>query len=59
MRRAIADETETIQSFPAVGLRCCALWVMDEAAASKLGDKYIDYIDLKPVIIGLSSAEIP
>lgn len=42
MRRAIADETETIQSFPAVGLRCCALWVMDEAAASKLGDKYID-----------------
>lgn len=40
MKRAIADETETIQSFPAVGLRSCATWVVDEAAASKLGDSY-------------------
>jgi len=40
MKRAIADETETIQSFPAVGLRSCAIWVVDEAAASELGDSY-------------------
>lgn len=41
MRRAIADPTETIQSFPAVGLRSVATWIMDEPAASKLGDNYI------------------
>ena len=40
MKRAIADEKETIQTFPAVGLRNCATWVVDEAAASKLGDRY-------------------
>lgn len=40
MKRAIADETETVQSFPAVGLRSCATWVLDEAAASELGDSY-------------------
>ena len=40
MRRAIADPTETIQSFPAVGLRSTATWIVDEAAASKLGDAY-------------------
>jgi len=40
MKRAIADETETIQSFPAVGLRSCATWVVDEAAASDLGTSY-------------------
>lgn len=40
MRRAIADGTETLQSFPAVGLREAALWILDEPAASKLGDEY-------------------
>ena len=40
MRRAVADPTETIKSFPAVGLRCVATWMMDEAASSKLGDEY-------------------
>jgi len=40
MRRAIADETETLQSFPAVGLRECASWILDEAAASALGEEY-------------------
>eukprot|EP00978_Attheya_sp_CCMP212_P005684 scaffold12752_cov53-Attheya_sp.AAC.2 len=40
MRRAVVSEEETVQTFPAVGLRSTATWVMDEAAASKLGDKY-------------------
>ena len=40
MRRAIADTDETLATFPAVGLRPVATWVMDEAAASKLGDAY-------------------
>ena len=40
MKRAIVDE-ETLQSFPAVGLRGVATWVMDEAAASKLGPEYV------------------
>jgi len=40
MKRAIADDTETIRTFPAVGLRGCATWVLDEAAASKLGEDY-------------------
>lgn len=40
MRRAVASDEETIQSFPAVGLRAVATWIMDEAAASKLGDSY-------------------
>lgn len=40
MKRAIAAEDETLQTFPAVGLRSVATWVMDEAAASKLGDDY-------------------
>lgn len=40
MRRAVADPTETIQSFPAVGLRTAATWIMDEAASSKLGGDY-------------------
>ncbi|CAB9519638.1 Probable 6-phosphogluconolactonase 4, chloroplastic [Seminavis robusta] len=40
MRRAIADPTETIQTFPAVGLRPVATWIMDEPAASKLGGDY-------------------
>lgn len=40
MRRAVADPTETIQTFPAVGLRSVATWMMDEAASSKLGGDY-------------------
>jgi len=40
MRRAIVAENETLQTFPAVGLRSRATWVLDEAAASKLGDSY-------------------
>ena len=40
MRRAIADPNETLQTFPAVGLREAAKWIIDEAAASKLGDEY-------------------
>ena len=40
MRRAVASPTETIKTFPAVGLRPKATWIMDEAAASKLGDSY-------------------
>lgn len=39
MKRAIIDD-ETLQSFPAAGLRDKATWIMDEAAASKLGPKY-------------------
>jgi len=41
MRRAIAADGETIRSFPAVGLRGVATWVMDEAAGSALGDAYL------------------
>lgn len=40
MRRAVAAEDETLQTFPAVGLRSVATWIMDEAAASKLGKAY-------------------
>ena len=40
MRRAIVAEGETPQTFPTVGLRNSATWVMDKAAASKLGDSY-------------------
>jgi 6-phosphogluconolactonase len=36
MRRAILETSETLTSFPAVGLRKVATWVLDEAAASKL-----------------------
>lgn len=41
MRRAIVATEESLQTFPAVGLRPVATWVMDQAAASKLGDAYI------------------
>jgi 6-phosphogluconolactonase len=41
MKRAVVNEDETLQTFPAVGLRKTATWIMDEAAASKLGDAYI------------------
>lgn len=40
MRQAIVSESETLESFPAVGLREVATWIMDEAAASKLGAAY-------------------
>mmetsp|Transcript_12002 Transcript_12002/g.34313 ORF Transcript_12002/g.34313 Transcript_12002/m.34313 type:complete len:294 (-) Transcript_12002:419-1300(-) len=40
MRRAVAAEDETPTTFPAVGLRGSAMWIMDEAAGSKLGDAY-------------------
>jgi|EP00908_Phaeocystis_cordata_P008863 6-phosphogluconolactonase len=39
MRRAIEGE-ESLQSFPAAGLRPVATWVLDEAAASKLSATY-------------------
>lgn len=41
MRRAIVASDETLVTFPAVGLREVATWVMDEMAASKLGDEYL------------------
>lgn len=40
MRRAVSAEGETLESFPAVGLRGFSTWIMDEAAASKLGEDY-------------------
>ena len=40
MRRAIVAEGENLMTFPAVGLRNIALWVMDQPAASALGSKY-------------------
>jgi 6-phosphogluconolactonase len=40
MQRAVAAGDETVVTFPAVGLRSVATWVMDKAAASKLGDEY-------------------
>lgn len=40
MQRAVAAEDETLQTFPAAGLRGIAAWIMDDAAASKLGDAY-------------------
>jgi 6-phosphogluconolactonase len=40
MKRAIVAEGETLQTFPAGGLRKVATWIMDQAAASKLGDEY-------------------
>jgi 6-phosphogluconolactonase len=40
MRRAIVSESETVASFPAVGLRNVATWIVDEAAASQLGEAY-------------------
>jgi len=42
MYRAVASDAETLTSFPAVGLRSCATWIMDEAAGSNLGDKYLN-----------------
>jgi 6-phosphogluconolactonase len=41
MQRAVVAEEESLQSFPAAGLRKTATWIMDEAAASKLGEKYL------------------
>ena len=39
MKQAVETE-ETLQSFPAAGLRSQATYLFDEAAASKLSDKY-------------------
>lgn len=41
MKRAVVADGETIVTFPAVGLRDVATWIMDEAAASKLGEQYL------------------
>jgi len=41
MRRAISADDESLISFPAVGLRECATWVVDKMAASKLGQEYM------------------
>lgn len=41
MRRAVSADDETLQTFPAVGLRSKATWIMDQAAASKLGSPYV------------------
>ena len=40
MRRAIAEPNAGVEEFPAVGLRLKAKWILDQAAASKLGDDY-------------------
>jgi 6-phosphogluconolactonase len=40
MRRAVAVDNETVKTFPAVGLRHVATWIMDVPAASKLGEDY-------------------
>tara|TARA_B110001452_G_scaffold200112_2_gene170070 strand:- start:459 stop:734 length:276 start_codon:yes stop_codon:yes gene_type:complete len=39
MRRAIEGD-ESLQTFPASGLREVATWLIDEAAASKLSPEY-------------------
>ncbi|KAL7562824.1 hypothetical protein ACA910_002446 [Epithemia clementina (nom. ined.)] len=41
MQRAIANPHETLTSFPAVGLRSQATWILDQAAASQLGPEYL------------------
>lgn len=40
MKRAIEALDESPTTFPAVGLRGCATWIIDEMAASKLSDEY-------------------
>mmetsp|Transcript_22851 Transcript_22851/g.53008 ORF Transcript_22851/g.53008 Transcript_22851/m.53008 type:complete len:179 (-) Transcript_22851:812-1348(-) len=40
MKRAI-EGVETPSTFPAVGLRRCATWILDNAAASKLSPVYL------------------
>ena len=39
MKRAI-EGSETLQTFPASGLRGVATWIIDEAAASELSEEY-------------------
>ena len=48
MQRAIANPKETLTSFPAVGLRARATWMLDEAAASKLGPPYTSTVEKEP-----------
>lgn len=40
MYQAIASPNETPSTFPAVGLRPVATWIIDKAAASKLPSEY-------------------
>lgn len=40
MRRAICGPNETLTTFPAIGLRPVATWILDKAAASKLDEAY-------------------
>ena len=42
MTKAIESEAETPATFPAVGLRDVATWVLDAAAGSELGFDYAD-----------------
>lgn len=42
MGKAIEDEDQTPSTFPAVGLRSRAFWVLDAAAGSTLGVDYMD-----------------
>ena len=42
MARAIEDESQTPTTFPAVGLREAAFWVLDAAAGSELGVDYAE-----------------
>ena len=42
MQKAIEDQSQTASSFPAVGLRSRAFWVLDAAAGSSLGFDYVD-----------------
>ncbi|KAJ1615558.1 hypothetical protein T492DRAFT_897574 [Pavlovales sp. CCMP2436] len=37
----IQQGVETPSTFPAVGLRRCATWILDNAAASKLSPVYL------------------
>ena len=41
MARGISGAEETADSFPAVGLRSVATWVLDDAAAGELGADYV------------------
>lgn len=42
MAKAIEDEDETLSTFPAVGLRSRAHWVLDAAAGATLSVDYMD-----------------
>ena len=42
MAKAIEDEEQTPSTFPAVGLRSCAHWVLDAGAGATLSVDYMD-----------------